>query len=802
MSEPAGALITVEGEQIALRGVDIRARVRDSASRVTVKQHYVNTEKVPVEAVYSFPLEESGAVCEFEVEIGGRTIVGQVEEKEAAFEKYDEAMAEGHGAFLLDQDRPNIFTASVGNLAPGQEATVKIGYVAELDRSGERMRLMIPTTISPRYVPPEMEAEGDPSDLDRIAPPVIIGDTPYGLTLRVEIETAGKIKSVQSPSHPIAVELTENGATVELSHEKTSLDQDFVLTVEKAQPYEPSVCLAKDGDDRSVCMIDFFPDFSDSQAGSQEVIFVLDCSGSMYGESIAQAKAALLLCLRSLEEGDSFNIFVFGSSYNTLFKKTAEYNQKNLDKASDWVQKIDADLGGTEIMRPLKAALSGSSKLPRCIFLLTDGEVGNEKEVIDMAARKAGSSRIFTFGIGRGASEYLVRGLARAAGGASEFIFPGERIQPKVLKQLGRARTPYFEEISVDWGDLEPDFVAPYRIPALFKGDALAVYGRFEKTVESEIALKAKCEGKTHQWAMTVSPGNLVEENAVPVLFARKAIRDLEEGSSKLHKQGSRQKRRKEGKVEEAMLELSKRYGLLSSVASMVAIEKRTDPLTEEAQLRRVPVALTRGWGGFASAGIDRAMLSMAAPQAAPAPAGFARKSKRRRFEAPLELSTEIESLEEPVASAPAPMDASFKEEMDDSFDMCLSEAAPEYSEASARKALEDSADRLLMDLTSLQRFDGSWHLNQELADAVQTELSNLQKAAAELAAENDIDREEAESIVATLVAMHTLKERLADLEDEWALLYAKAEKWIGARSVKAPSRKGSLMEWAKQLLK
>ena len=800
MSEPAGALITVEGEQIALRGVDIRARVRDSASRVTVKQHYVNTEKVPVEAVYSFPLEESGAVCEFEVEIGGRTIVGQVEEKEAAFEKYDEAMAEGHGAFLLDQDRPNIFTASVGNLAPGQEATVKIGYVAELDRSGERMRLMIPTTISPRYVPPEMEAEGDPSDLDHIAPPVIIGDTPYGLTLRVEIETAGKIKSVQSPSHPIAVELTENGATVELSHEKTSLDQDFVLTVEKAQPYEPSVCLAKDGDDRSVCMIDFFPDFSDSQAGSQEVIFVLDCSGSMYGESIAQAKAALLLCLRSLEEGDSFNIFVFGSSYNTLFKKPAEYNQKNLDKASEWVEKIDANLGGTEIMRPLKAALSGSSKLPRSIFLLTDGEVGNEKEVIDMAAKKAGGSRIFTFGIGRGASEYLVRGLARAASGASEFIFPGERIQPKVLKQLGRARTPYFEEIAVDWGDLEPDFVAPYRIPALFKGDALTVYGRFEKVVESTIALKAKSEGKTREWAMKVSPGNLVEENAVPVLFARKAIRDLEEGSSKLHKKGSRQKRRKEGKVEEAMLELSKRYGLLSSVASMVAIEKRTDPLTEEAQLRRVPVALTRGWGGVFSAAMDRAILSTAAPQAAPAMA-FARKSKRRRLDAPLELSMEAEFLEEPKASAPAPVDATFKEEMDDSFDMCLSEPAPEYSEPSASKALEDSADRLLMDLTSLQRFDGSWPLNQNLADAAQAELSALQKAAAELAAENAIEREEAESIVATLVAMHTLKDGLADLEDEWALLYAKAEKWIGARSIKAPSRKGSLMEWAKQLL-
>ncbi len=794
MNEPAGAMFTIKGERIALRGVDIRVVVRDAASRVTVVQRYENAEKDPVEAVYSFPLEESSAVCGFEVEIGGRTIVGRVEEKEAAFEAYDQAMSEGHGAFLLDRDRPNIFTASVGNLAPGQKAAVKIVYVAELDQSGKDLRLMIPTTISPRYIPSGMEASADPSELDRISPPVIAGESPYGLTLRVDIEISGKIKSVRSPSHPIAVELNDNGASVELASEKTSLDQDFVLTVETAEPHVPTVCLAKDGADRTIGMVNFFPDFSESETGPQEVVFVLDCSGSMYGESIEQAKAALLLCLRSLEAGDRFNVILFGSTFTTLFAESAAYDQKNLDVATEWVGRIDADLGGTEIMAPLKAALSAKGGVSRSILLMTDGEVGNEKEVIDMASRQHGGTRIFTFGIGRGASEYLVRGLARAAGGAAEFIFPGERIQSKVLKQLSRLRTPYYKEISVDWGGLNPDTVAPYRIPALFDGDRLSVYGRFEKATETRIALTAKGSQGTRTWEVHVDPNNIAEESPVPALFARKAIRDLEEGASALHRTGSKQRKKKEGRVEEALLELSKRYGILSSVASMVAVEKRDEPVEGEAVLRRIPVSLTRGWGGA-----DRMLHSAPAPcMAAMAAPSTKAKSSARRFFGNFLQAKESSVGSVPEAMAPAPAESGNDE---CEFDFSL-ELNDEFEKRPAAQAPGSGQEDLLMKLTLLQRADGSWPLTDSFADAAEVELSALQKAAGLLAAENDLNDSDAGSIVATLAAMHLLKEKLGTLQDEWTLLFAKAEKWIAGKSVKAPSSASDLQSWIADFLR
>ena len=152
-NECGGLFSTTKNERVPLKGVQIDVKASGVAARVTVAQRYQNSEDVPVEAVYSFPLEESCAVCAFEVEIGGKRIVGKVEEREKAFEQYDDAMAKGHGAFLMDQDWPNIFTASVGNLLPKQEATVRITYVTELEQSGDAIRLMIPTTISPRYIP-------------------------------------------------------------------------------------------------------------------------------------------------------------------------------------------------------------------------------------------------------------------------------------------------------------------------------------------------------------------------------------------------------------------------------------------------------------------------------------------------------------------------------------------------------------------------------------------------------------------------------------------------------------------------
>ena len=165
-------------------------------------------------------------------------------------------------------------------------------------------------------------------------------------------------------------------------------------------------------------------------------------------------------------------------AHKALFAKSREYNQKNLEIASAHVAGMKADLGGTEILPALQFVLKGSAgpNLPRQVVILTDGEVTNTDAVIALAAEHAADARVFTFGIGRGASQHLVRGLARAGGGSSEFIYPGERIEPKVLRQFARLLSPAINDLRVEWsgGSMTQ---APADVPSVFAGGRLTIYG-------------------------------------------------------------------------------------------------------------------------------------------------------------------------------------------------------------------------------------------------------------------------------------------------------------------------------------
>jgi len=349
--------LTTQGRHyVPLVGVAIDVQARGTASTVTVAQRYINREDATVEAVYTFPLEESAAVCGLEIEVGERRIVGHVEESVEAFEQYDEALARGDGAYMVDQDRPNLFTASVGNLLPGEEVVVRLSYVAPLERNGDDVRLKIPTTVAPRYVPLETLRKMDPVERDHLSPPTVWGGVPYGLQLSVDFAGWSVVQAVECPSHPVGVQTKARTARVELSGGDIQLDQDVVVTFTLAAEKKTAALVAEDEQGDTVVMLDVRAPH-DMPRVPVEVIFLLDCSGSMCGSSIESARNALLLCLRSLEDGDVFNIYRFGSTYERIFKESRLFTQESLDDATKAVKTLDADLGGTELAAPLQSIL-------------------------------------------------------------------------------------------------------------------------------------------------------------------------------------------------------------------------------------------------------------------------------------------------------------------------------------------------------------------------------------------------------------------------------------------------------------
>ncbi|MGB6995691.1 MAG: VIT domain-containing protein, partial [Thermoanaerobaculia bacterium] len=593
------------GQAIPLEGVSVEVTICDFCSRVTLMQRYRNREDNPIEAVYVFPIDEAAAVCGFEALIDDVHVVGEVKERDEAFEIYDDALAEGHGAYLLDQERPDVFTASIGNVPPGKEVLIKITYVAELQPEGEDLRFVLPTTVSPRYAPAEDRVGVSPTPAEAVNPE-IAWKVPYGLELTVELEMPSRILALESPSHPLSVEIDDCKGTVRLGGRESTLDRDFVLLTRLAEPHEPRAWVEKT-DTGSVAMVAFQPKFEVNEAPC-EIVFVVDRSGSMYGNSIEEARNALQLCLRSLPEGSLFNIVGFGSEFKMLFGDSRPYNEDNLNKATRHIEQMDADLGGTEILSPLEAIfeLPPHPELPRQLFILTDGHVTNDEAVIKLVRNHSSNTRVFSFGIGAGASHHLVQGIARAGNGAAELIYPNERIEGKVMRQLGRALSPALSKVKIDWGNLEIR-QAPHHLPPVFADGRFLVYGFVDKAIRrksARIELTAKGPQGDLSFEVTADFSKKQQTNMIATLAARTLIRDLEEGASALHdRRGSLRKQpKKDDRVKQEAVRLGAQYGLCSQWTSFVAVEHRESPVDGELQLRKVPVALTRDWGGLGSA--------------------------------------------------------------------------------------------------------------------------------------------------------------------------------------------------------
>ncbi len=606
---------------IPLEHVAVTGRIVGASAEVTLTQRFRNIEARPIEAVYVFPLPSDAAVTGFTATIGDRIVEGRVEERERAFELYDDAMAEGHGAYLLDSERPNIFTVSVGNLPPGQTVGITLRWALRLEREGEAIRFQLPTTVSPRYVPASTPKNqiGEP-DGERVNP-VRAAEVPYGLELLLRLE-GGRPRRVASPTHPIDLTWLADGAEVRLARELTALDRDLVLLIEPEAPSRPEAIVACDATGQRFVQVEFVPSAPKVDSG-HEVIFVVDCSGSMQGDSIAQARRALELCIRTLGERDTFDIVNFGSTHQALFGRAEGFTSATLERAVRHLAATDANMGGTEIL-PALASVTGrptDALRPRQILILTDGQVSNEAETIAHASTHAERARIFSFGIGAGVSEHLVRELARVTRGQVEMIVPGERIEPKVLRQFGRLRTPTLAGVTIDWGGLVVT-QSPAVVPPIFEGDPLCVWARVESGAAQRVVLRGgglawevpidleRARPAHHPLAGSPATGSEADPcrafasglGPIPAMWARSRIRELE---NEPERAGSAQARatQRTSPRERQLVELGKRYGLLSSVTSYVAVELRAaDARTREAaELRKVPIALTAGWGGTAA---------------------------------------------------------------------------------------------------------------------------------------------------------------------------------------------------------
>ena len=343
------------------------------------------------------------------MEFGPREIKTVVKEKDEARRDYQEAMAERKTALLLEQTKTDVFEISVGQLRPGSKATVVVKYISELPVEGEAVRLTVPTTVVPRYTPPT----DDTFAAKALAGIKYAHDSPAPMIISTEVWSKSPIKRLKSSSHSITKEDSRREGEMyaikgTLSGNVSDMDRDFVLMIESENIHDPAVYLERSSKlDAHAAMVSLVPQFKLKEQKA-DLIFLVDRSGSMgWGgglgkPSIELAKEALQLFLHSLPTDCFFNIYSFGSRFHSLFPTSSMYTDDTLRQAKQHVSSMGADYGGTEIYRPLEAILKQPSPggYLRQVFVLTDGAVSNDEQVIELVRKNCERARLFSLGLG------------------------------------------------------------------------------------------------------------------------------------------------------------------------------------------------------------------------------------------------------------------------------------------------------------------------------------------------------------------------------------------------------------------
>lgn len=491
------ALVSVRGE-LPLRAVAVRAQVMGTTADVELEQTFENTYDEALEVSYVFPLPDLAAVTRCELRVGGRVVAARLEERGVAREAYARAIEEGRRAALAEQERPGVFTVTLGNLAPGERASVRFGMAYLLPREDGRHVLRFPLVVGERYVPGVALGEGrvgdgtapdtdEVGDGSRISPPRLApGAERPELAIEVAlVHGALGIDEIESSLHAVREAVGAERTVVRLAP-GARLDRDFVLRFRvggdriRTQLVSGEECF----------QLTLVPPVARLRSKPRDLVLLLDRSGSMEGWKIVAARRALARMVEVLDDGDRFAVYAFGSetvaSADLAADRLHDATAANRARAVEMLSGMSAE-GGTEMLQPLELAtalLAGDAERDRWIVLVTDGQVANEDALVALVARTS-DVKVLGLGIDDAVNGSLLRRLATASGGRVELVQQEAELEDALDRLHVSIAVPVIERVSVEGEGIELDSVVPAGPKNVFPGVPMIVRGRCKGALEA-----------------------------------------------------------------------------------------------------------------------------------------------------------------------------------------------------------------------------------------------------------------------------------------------------------------------------
>lgn len=546
----------VDLRELALKKVKITGNVIGKFGSFEIEQVYKNNTKDVLEVGYTFPIVETATVVGFEINVGDKVLKGKCKEKGEAKKEYQKNIVKGNSAYMMEQETNNIFKISVGKIDRDEEVKVKIQYIDKFEIIDNKIQVIMPTLVTPRYK-------------SNITDKLVYGKVDYTIDFNINIIKSLNRKSIYCPSHKINVIDEDKTERVEVLN--YDLSKDFKLQIELKSELSSNAITSKTKDEKDMIYLSFMPEILDSYEDSEkEYLFIIDVSGSMMGEKLDETKRAVIECLKQLDVGDKFNIIPFESQFEAMNIKSIEYNEENMQEAIRYINKLQP-LGGTEILNPIKFALYEKEK-DKIILLFTDGQVGNEDEIIRFVENNVNRSRIFPFGIDTNVNSSFIKQLAKAGNGKAELIQPNEKIDDKIIRTFARIQTPLLEELTIDYGNNRViDEIREEK--CLFNYEFFNVFAKIEK-LQDDIQLKGKILDKEYVWKINKESINNTDVD-LEVLFAKQEMDRLEDYIINTYDN------EKIKNYKKMIIELSEKFNINSKYTSFITVYERKDKLLE-----------------------------------------------------------------------------------------------------------------------------------------------------------------------------------------------------------------------------
>ena len=552
----------VDLRELSLKKVKITGNVIGKFGAFEIEQMYKNDTKEVLEVGYTFPIVETATVVGFEIKVGDKILKGKCKEKSEAKREYQQNIVKGNSAYMMEQETANIFKISVGKIDKNEEVTVKILYIDKFEIIDNNIEVLIPTLVTPRYK-------------SNVTNKLIYGKTSYTVDFNVNIDKTLNIETINCPSHKISM-IDEKNIKVE----NYDLSKDFKLDIKLKNELSSKAITSKTRDGKDMLYLSFMPEIDDVYEDSEkEYLFLIDISGSMMGVKLSETKRAVIECLKQLDEGDKFNIIAFDHQFEVMSAHALEYNEKNMQEAEKYINSLCAS-GGTEILNPIKFALYENTE--KVILLFTDGQVGNEKQIIDFVKEHGKNSRIFPFGIDSNVNAYFIKQMAKAGNGKAELIQPNEKIDDKIIRTFARIQTPMVEDIQVDYGQNKlVDEIKEEN--SLFNYEFFNVFAKIEE-LKDDIKLKGKILGKEYTWKIAKEEINNTDVD-LEVLFAKQEIERLQDYIKNTYDYEKIENYKK------MIIDIAVKYNINSEYTSFITVYERENKLLDVPQYQETPLS-------------------------------------------------------------------------------------------------------------------------------------------------------------------------------------------------------------------